>query len=236
MLEAGKTATTAQRYAEIVCNTLSMMGYDEVKAQGRRVLTEIEGAAGWESEIALGAEKEFGGGNRQRIATVRIYKSGETLARCTQEVPISSKSGGFPKGTILPFMGELSAVPKGWRLCDGTNGTPDLRDRFLMGAGLSYAPNQIGGKNAVSLKAENLPPNAFNNSFGNKYLLSSMTGTYTFGTIENAALITHSQHGTNGKSGFNWIQVGNAISSANWQGKPVNTLPAYYTVYFIIKI
>ena len=40
----------------------------------------------------------------------------------------------MPIGTILPYIGDLSKIPHGWFLCDGTNGTPDLRDKFLQGS------------------------------------------------------------------------------------------------------
>ena len=39
----------------------------------------------------------------------------------------------FPVGTIIPYAGDLSKIPYGWHVCDGTNGTPDLSDRFLEG-------------------------------------------------------------------------------------------------------
>lgn len=39
----------------------------------------------------------------------------------------------FPVGTIIPYTGDLSKIPYGWHLCDGTNGTPDLSERFLEG-------------------------------------------------------------------------------------------------------
>ena len=40
----------------------------------------------------------------------------------------------IPIGCIVLWSGAVNAVPSGWRLCDGTNGTPDLRDRFVIGA------------------------------------------------------------------------------------------------------
>lgn len=40
----------------------------------------------------------------------------------------------IPIGCIVMWSGAISAVPSGWRLCDGTNGTPDLRDKFVIGA------------------------------------------------------------------------------------------------------
>ena len=39
----------------------------------------------------------------------------------------------FPVGTIIPYAGDLSKIPYGWHICDGTNGTPDLSGRFLEG-------------------------------------------------------------------------------------------------------
>lgn len=61
---------------------------------------------------------------------------------------------GFPVGGIIMWYGLSSTIPLGWKLCDGQtwNGfkTPDLRDRFVVGAGTSYSVGQTGGsKDAV---------------------------------------------------------------------------------------
>src|SRR5690554_1160322 len=40
-----------------------------------------------------------------------------------------------PAGTILPFDGFIADIPEGWVFCDGNNGAPDLRDRFILGSG-----------------------------------------------------------------------------------------------------
>ena len=40
----------------------------------------------------------------------------------------------IPIGCIILWSGTVSTIPSGWRLCDGTNGTPDLRDKFVIGA------------------------------------------------------------------------------------------------------
>ena len=55
----------------------------------------------------------------------------------------------IPKGLICMWSG--SEVPTGWYLCDGENGTPDLRNRFIVGAGDSYAIGNKGGSNTVIL-------------------------------------------------------------------------------------
>lgn len=50
-----------------------------------------------------------------------------------------------PVGAILIWSGAVSAVPAGYALCNGQNGTPNLLDKFVVGAGNTYAPNAIGG-------------------------------------------------------------------------------------------
>ena len=45
----------------------------------------------------------------------------------------------MPVGTILPYVGELADIPRGWALCDGSNGTPDLTGRFLEEAATTFA-------------------------------------------------------------------------------------------------
>ena len=51
----------------------------------------------------------------------------------------------LPTGMILLWSGSIGSIPAGFLLCDGTNSTPDLRDRFIVGAGSSYSVNQTGG-------------------------------------------------------------------------------------------
>ena len=57
----------------------------------------------------------------------------------------ASAADGTPIGLIAMWYGTLDNMPTGWWLCDGTHGTPDLRDRFVMGAGSSYGTNTTGG-------------------------------------------------------------------------------------------
>ena len=51
----------------------------------------------------------------------------------------------LPFGTIMLWHGGAGGVPLGWVICDGNNGTPDLRDRFVIGAGSTYNPGSTGG-------------------------------------------------------------------------------------------
>ena len=51
----------------------------------------------------------------------------------------------LPSGVITMWSGSIASIPSGWYLCDGSNGTPNLRDRFIVGAGTTYAVNATGG-------------------------------------------------------------------------------------------
>lgn len=58
-----------------------------------------------------------------------------------------------PVGAILMWSGSVANIPSGWVLCDGANGTPDLRDRFVLGAGSTYAVGAVGGSADATLVA-----------------------------------------------------------------------------------
>jgi microcystin-dependent protein len=64
---------------------------------------------------------------------------------------------GSPRGTIVMWSGALNAIPEGWVLCDGNNSTPDLRNRFIVGAGAAYGVGNTGGANTVTLTVNQMP-------------------------------------------------------------------------------
>ena len=51
----------------------------------------------------------------------------------------------YPLGGIFVWSGSVASIPGTFRLCDGTLGTPDLRNRFIVGANDTYAINATGG-------------------------------------------------------------------------------------------
>jgi len=52
---------------------------------------------------------------------------------------------GITPGVICLWYGAIVNIPTGWVLCNGANGTPDLRNRFIVGSGNSYNPGDTGG-------------------------------------------------------------------------------------------
>ena len=49
------------------------------------------------------------------------------------------------KGLITLWSGSIASIPRTWKLCNGSNGTPDMRDRFVVGAGGAKALDETGG-------------------------------------------------------------------------------------------
>jgi microcystin-dependent protein len=61
------------------------------------------------------------------------------------------------KGMIVMWSGAINTIPNGWALCDGNKGTPDLRNRFIAGAGDKYKSGETGGMDTVTLNVKQIP-------------------------------------------------------------------------------
>ena len=79
------------------------------------------------------------------------------IEKSTGKLPQSIIPTTFTKGMIMMWYGASNNVPNGWAICDGKNGTPNLTDRFVVGAGASYGLGSIGGVNTVTLNTNQMP-------------------------------------------------------------------------------
>lgn len=94
-----------------------------------------------------------------------------------------------PTGVITLWYGSIASIPTGWLLCNGANGTPDLRDRFIVGAGSSYAVSATGGSANATLVSHD---HSFSGS--GSASTSSALGTHNHGfsgTTANAGTHNH---------------------------------------------
>lgn len=116
----------------------------------------------------------------------------------------------IPVGLICMWSG--TTVPSGWHLCDGTNGTPDLRNRFIVGSGDEYTVGDTGGEKAHTLTIDEMPKH------------------------------THSYSGTSstiypGSSSYKNIMVpGNKSTASAGGGSAHENRPPYYALAYIMKI
>lgn len=58
--------------------------------------------------------------------------------------------GVIPPGGIIFWSGSVASIPTGFFLCNGSNGTPDLQDLFVIGAGNTYAVGTTGGSTTIA--------------------------------------------------------------------------------------
>jgi microcystin-dependent protein len=75
-------------------------------------------------------------------------------------------AGTIPVGGIIMWSGAVGSIPTGWALCNGSSGTPDLRDRFVVGAGSAYTPGNTGGSDGVTLTTDQIPSHSHSGSTG----------------------------------------------------------------------
>lgn len=229
MIQASRTALQAQQYAEVDTNVLQLVDYDDIDdyVHVRQAIdvSKIITADGWEDEISITAETvvDVAQNTRQRIATVKIYKTGDTLARYSVEVPLSTKGrGGVPSGTILPWHGNITSIPSGFVLCDGSNSTPDLRGRAVIGSGIysdiygttAYYPGNIGGERYHKLTIAEMPSHSHSTKIGDGY-----QGT---GWVDQS-----------GES--YWGYVDGFIGTTGGD-QPHNIMQPYYVLHYIMKV
>lgn len=70
-------------------------------------------------------------------------------------------NAAIPKGSIIAWNGDVNNIPTGWALCNGQNGTPDLRGKFILGYNRDRSDrqmNNIGGAEKVVLTVDQMPP------------------------------------------------------------------------------
>ena len=137
-----------------------------------------------------------------------------------------------PSGGIIMWSGSIASIPAGWYLCNGSNGTPDLRNRFIVGAGSTYAVAATGGSaDAIVVSHTHTasvtdPGHTHTTTF--QYVSDNPSGPFD----SNAA-------GTptnNFENGVNSSTTGISVSIASSGSSGTNAnLPPYYALAYIMK-
>jgi len=145
----------------------------------------------------------------------------------------------IPSGGIILWSGSVANIPSGWALCDGTNGTPNLEDKFVVGAGNTYAVGATGGSaNAI------VPSHS--HTYDDKYIDQMQQATSqsfsSLRTIPYSSSGSWSGYMTTGRDdgGNRGIRLNGKIDSASVSttGSSVTNanLPPYYALAYIMKL
>jgi microcystin-dependent protein len=158
--------------------------------------------------------------------------AGVTLQTLDNLYPIlqnpSATTNPFTTGMIIIWSGSIGSIPVGWALCNGSNGTPDLRDRFVIAAGSTYAVGQTGGSADAIVVSHTHTATVTDPGHTHTTTAFGSIGTATGGANGS---VTSQAYGTI-STATTGISVSNA--SAGTSGTGAN-LPPYYALAYIMK-
>lgn len=133
----------------------------------------------------------------------------------------------IPSGVIVMWSGSIASIPSGWYICDGNNSTPDLRNRFIVGAGSTYSVAGTGGSADAIVVSHTHTATVTDPGHAHTY-------NYDAGVAANGA-------GRNGSGGTgtlttNTNTTGITVSNSTTGSSGTNAnLPPYYALAYIMK-
>ena len=213
-------------------------GVDWIDADTTSVANSVNVGVNLDSTNADQFVSFFGansGNQPNRVDSDFTYNPSTNTLKVGNIVDSSGNASAFVTGMIILWYGNTGNIPGGWVLCDGNNSTPDLRDRFVIGAGTAdHTPGSTGGSNSVTLSEANLPSHrhfVVSNALGGQNRTNSNVsannqvrkGTGAGNLYESYNLASTSADAVSGRS------------SADGSGTAFDNKPLYHALCYIMK-
>lgn len=218
-----------------------------VDTVGTVVSGEISAGSGsFRNDLAVDGDLTVGGNvtlNASQEGTV--FRAEQTAFKVKSleivdggELTVNGVNPGVPVGVISIWSGDVNSIPAGWAVCDGSNGTPDLTGRFVVGAGSSfgssmandggqpYAKGTGGGKREVALTIEEMPRH-YHEYFGDDQL-----DTHATRVRDQSGYDASSSRSGNSA----WFKTTETGGNSNGGTAAHENLPPYYALFYIMKI
>ena len=213
-------------------------GVDWIDADTTSVANSVNVGVNLDSTNADQFVSFFGansGNQPNRVDSDFTYNPSTNTLKVGNIVDSSGNASAFVTGMIILWYGNTGNIPGGWVLCDGNNSTPDLRDRFVIGAGNpDHTPGSTGGSNSVTLSEANLPSHRH-------FVVSNSLGGQNR-TNSNVSANNQVRKGTGAGNlfeSYNLASTGSEAaagrSSAVGSGTPFDNRPLYHALCYIMK-
>jgi hypothetical protein len=145
-----------------------------------------------------------------------------------------------PAGCIILWSGSIGSIPAGFVLCNGLNSTPDLRDRFIVGAGSSYAVDATGGSANAIVVSHNHTATSTSavTDPGHFHTIGTADGNFTGVTgtpakVQDNPTATSTYNSGSQTTGVT-VATTTTVATAGTSGTNAN-LPPYYALCYIMK-
>lgn len=200
--------------AVTVTNTLNVAGKATLQA------LHVEGTSEMTGKItARGGIDVTGGGT---VLAGNLTVNGQVVGNLNVGGKVKEAGNDLlPAGVIVMWSGAANNIPAGWALCDGGSGRPDLRDRFLVGAGRNYSVGSTGGEDKHVLTTSEMPRHSHSTRFKTVGYSASWNGS-------REAMSGEGKDKNNGDVDKQTTYAGDGVAHEN--------RPPYYALCFIIKL
>jgi microcystin-dependent protein len=192
-----------------------------------------------------------------KVATPDVVFNSATVNHDLQVKGVISGIGIVPPGGIIMYSGDLKGFDsngtglagtmyQGWQICNKYNGTPDLRDRFIVGAGGAYTIGATGGAASVTLTKDQMPTHNHGGATGGTAPFLNYCGVYynsqgvSKGLMYNNGIADPNGNRPNllTTRGLPEVQVQNHghVIGIDGGGQAHENRPPYYALAFIMKL
>jgi hypothetical protein len=140
----------------------------------------------------------------------------------------------FVAGMIMLWSGSSASIPSGWLLCDGSSSTPDLRNRFVVGATSTYAVGATGGSADAIVVSHTHTATSTVTDPGHLHVIANASGGTPNGGGAYIQGADNPGASRNTNSQTTGITVATTNASSGSSGTNAN-LPPYYALCYIMK-
>jgi hypothetical protein len=195
-------------------------------------------ASGGTGASTLTANNVILGNGTSAVGFVAPSTSGNVLTSNGTTWTSAALPPSFVTGMILLWSGSVASIPSGWALCNGSNGTPDLRNRFVVGAGSTYAVNATGGSADSIVVSHTHTFSATTNTepaHAHDYQWGVGVGGLNAPDVDNTGTSGITGIAPTTLAGAHSHTVSGTTASAGTSGTNAN-LPPYYALAYIMKL